>query len=65
MQERTLLQNNIDSVSDVENILNDNVGLIEMGEEEGDDSIIVDAESELSVLKEKSARMELSRLPST
>ena len=51
MQERTLLQNNIDSVSDVENILNDNVGLIEMGEEEGDDSIIVDAESELSVLK--------------
>ena len=62
MQERTLLQNNIDSVSDVENILNDNVGLIEMGEEEGDDSIIVDAESELSVLKEKSARMELESL---
>ncbi len=62
MQERTTLQNNIDSVLEIENTLNDNVGLIEMGEEEGDESIVADAESELSQLKEKSARMELESL---
>jgi len=62
MQERTTLQNNIDSVLEIENTLNDNIGLIEMGEEEGDDSIVTDAESELSQLKEKSARMELESL---
>jgi peptide chain release factor 2 len=62
MQERTTLQNNIDSVLEVENTLNDNIGLIEMGEEEGDASIVAEAESELFKLKEKSARMELESL---
>lgn len=62
MQERTNLQNNIDDVLGVENTLNDNIELIEMGEEEGDDAVVEEAENELAKLKEKSARMELESL---
>lgn len=62
MQERTILQNNIDNVRDVENSLADHIGFIEMGEAEGDDTIVNEAESDLAKLKEKSARMELESL---
>lgn len=62
MQERTSLQNSIDSVRGVESSLADNIDLIEMAEEEGDQSVVSEAESDLSALKEKSARMELESL---
>ncbi len=62
MQERTNLQNNIDDVKAGENTLADSVGLIEMGEEEGDESVIAEAEAELQSLHTKSARMQLESL---
>jgi peptide chain release factor 2 len=62
MQERTILQQNIDAVVEVEQSLNDNVEMISMAEEEGDDDLVVECETILSSLQVKSARMELESL---
>ncbi len=62
MQERTILQQSIDAVLEVEQSLNDNVEMIFMAEDEGDDDLVVECETILSALHVKSARMELESL---
>ena len=51
MQERTRLEGQISAVRDVETNLNDNIELIEMGEAEGDEDIVTEAESALGAMK--------------
>jgi peptide chain release factor 2 len=51
MRERTRLENSISGVREIETNLNDNAELIEMGEAEGDESIVNDAEQALEAMK--------------
>jgi peptide chain release factor 2 len=62
MKERNTLAARIDGVKALMNGLNDNVGLIEMGEAEGDDDIVAEAENALARLKEEAGKKELESL---
>ena len=62
MKERNRLDQKIQAVKNVESGLNDNVELIEMGEEEGDDSIVAEAEAALKKLRDDAARMQITSL---
>ncbi len=62
MRERQVLLDKLNGVEAMERDLNDNVELIELGEMEGDDSVVADAESALRALKEKAAAKELEAL---
>lgn len=62
MRERTTLAARIDAVRAVENALNDNVGLIEMGEAEGDAGIVAESERALLALRDEAAKKELESL---
>ena len=62
MRERTTLQDQIDSVQDVEITLCDNVDMITLAEEEGDDDLVLESERNLSTLQTKAAKMELESL---
>ena len=62
MRERTGLDQKIGAVREIERDLADNLGLIEMGEAEGEASIVDEAQVALSVTRELSAKMELESL---
>lgn len=62
MQERTILQNNIDDVTAIEQQVQDLSDLIELGEMEGDAEVVAEAESDFAKLQQKVARMELESL---
>ena len=62
MQERTTLENGISAVRDAEQSLSDHIELIEMGEEEGDDTIVAEAEAALGKLKITLERQQLESL---
>jgi peptide chain release factor 2 len=62
MRERNRLEKRISSYRDIEQGLDDNVGLIELGEEEGDDEVVAEAEKALAGLKDRAGRMELESL---
>jgi peptide chain release factor 2 len=62
MKERTRLQGQIDNVKSIESTLSDNIGLIEMGEEEGDAGIVAEAESALAELKITARKKQLESL---
>ena len=62
MRERTTLQTCVDGVRGIENRLNDAVGLIEMGEAEGDSGIVAESERAIEALKEEAAKRELESL---
>lgn len=62
MQERTRLSEKIDVVKEIEAGLNDNVGLIELGEEEGDEAIIKEAEDSLEKIKSRTDKLQLQSL---
>ncbi len=51
MRERTRLDDQINAVRSIETNLNDNIELIEMGEAEGDEGIILEAEKALETMK--------------
>ena len=51
MRERQTLENGINAVKYVTQALNDNVELIEMGEEEGDQTVVSDAEDAIRALR--------------
>ena len=53
MRDRNRLEAKIKAVREVESALNDNTGLVEMGEEEGDDAIVAEAEAALEKLRDK------------
>jgi peptide chain release factor 2 len=62
MRERTGLDQKIGAVREIERDLADNLGLIEMGEAEGEASIVNEAQAALSATRELSAKMELESL---
>lgn len=62
MRERQQLEENIDGLRKLEARLDDNVGLIELGEEEGDDEVVRDAEQALRAMKDDIARRQIEML---
>ncbi|MEX5730192.1 peptide chain release factor 2 [Rhodovulum iodosum] len=62
MRERQMLVDAIDTYKGISQDMEDNVELIELGEMEGDDEVVREAETALKVLKEKAAQKELEAL---
>ncbi len=62
MRERTGLDQKIGAVREIERDLADNIGLIEMGEAEGEASIVDEAQAALTATRELAAKMELESL---
>ena len=62
MQERTSLEDSLQGIGKVTRELDDNVEMIELGEAEGDASIVTEAENTLKALKKEVARRELEAL---
>lgn len=62
MKERTRLDGQVAKIKHIEATLNDNVELIAMGEEEGDESIVSDAEKTLTALQQDVAKYQLESL---
>jgi peptide chain release factor 2 len=62
MRERQQLDDSVNGIQRLTASLNDNVELIAMGEEEGDQSIIADAEHSIRALKGEIARLQVEAL---
>jgi peptide chain release factor 2 len=62
MKERTRLSDKINAVRAIETGLKDNLGLIELGEEEGDAAIVAEAEKNLETIKHTAEKMQLANL---
>jgi peptide chain release factor 2 len=62
MQERTALEDNLGSIGRIEQELDDQVTLIELGEAENDAKVIAEAEAALKNLKTEAGRRELEAL---
>src|SRR5205823_6585051 len=62
MQERTSLEDALNGIGKVERELEDNVGMIELGEAENDEGVVAEAETALKNLKKEVARRELEAL---
>ena len=62
MRERQMLDSSIKACNELQNALDDNIGLIELGEEEGDEDVITEAEAALKTLRDEAARRELEAL---
>src|SRR5579871_1897960 len=62
MQERTSLEEQLSALVRIEREVEDNVGMIELGEAENDAGVVADAETALKRLKAEVARRELEAL---
>ena len=62
MRERQQLDDSIAGVKRLEQAMNDNIELIEMGEEEDDESVVKDAEDQLKALKTEAARRQVEAM---
>jgi len=62
MRERTRLETALASFRELENALSDNVELIEMGEAEGDEEVVAEAEAALRDARDLAAERELETL---
>ena len=62
MRERTRLDDQISNVRELEQSLNDNVELIGLGEEEGDEEVVSEAEQALAEMKVSAERQQLQSL---
>jgi peptide chain release factor 2 len=62
MRDRQVLLDKIATLEALERELNDNVALIELGEAEGDEAVVAEAEAALRALKEKAATKEIEAL---
>ena len=62
MQERTNLEDQLNAIGRIESDLEDNIGMIELGEAEKDQQVINEAEQALRALKAEVARRELEAL---
>src|SRR3981189_858156 len=62
MQERTSLEDALSGIGKVERELEDNIGMIELGEAENDEAVVADAEKALKNLKKEVAKRELEAL---
>jgi peptide chain release factor 2 len=62
MRERTALENQLNSIGRVERELDDQVTMIELGEQENDQKVVAEAEAALKALKAEVAKLELEAL---
>lgn len=62
MRERNRLDSQISKVREVEQSLNDNVELIALGEEEGDDAVVSESEAALAAMKKQVQKQQLESL---
>jgi peptide chain release factor 2 len=62
MQERTSLEDQLGGIGNVERELEDQIGMIELGEAENDAGVVAEAEAALKALKKEVARRELEAL---
>lgn len=62
MRERQQLESGIKTISDIESEISDNSELIEMGEEEGDEDVVADAEKALTILHADMGRRQVETL---
>ena len=62
MQERTSLEDALTGIARVERELEDNIGMIELGEAENDAGVVAEAETALKDIKKEVARRELEAL---
>jgi len=62
MQERTALDDQLAALGRIERDIEDNIGMIELGEQEGDRSVVADAEAALKALRAEVGRRELEAL---
>src|SRR5467141_3811922 len=62
MQERTSLEDSLQGIGKVERELEDDIGMIELGEAENDEGVVAEAETALKALKKEVARRELDAL---
>jgi len=62
MRERQQLDDGINGVKQLEQQLNDNIELIELGEEEGDQGVVKEAEDTLKALKAEAARRQVEAM---
>ena len=62
MQERTSLENQLSGIGKTERELEDQIGMIELGEAENDAAVVTEAENALKALKKDVARRELEAL---
>src|ERR1700746_3687010 len=62
MQERTPLEDALNGIGKVERELEDNIGMIELGEAENDAGVVTEAENALKELKKDVSRRELEAL---
>jgi peptide chain release factor 2 len=62
MQERTSLEDSLSALGRIEREVEDNIGMIELGEAENDASVVAEAETALKKLKAEVARRELEAL---
>lgn len=62
MQERTSLEDSLTGIGKVERELEDQIGMIELGEAENDQGVVTEAEAALRALKKEVARRELEAL---
>ena len=62
MRERTQLETAVNGYKALEQDLQDDLDLIEMGEAEGDQTVVADAEKALYALKDRAAKLELESL---
>ena len=62
MQERTSLEDRLGSIGRIERELEDQIGMIELGEAEKDDGVVTEAETALRALRKDVAKRELEAL---
>jgi peptide chain release factor 2 len=62
MQERNALEDQLKAIGRIEQELEDQIGMIELGEAENDQAVIADAEQALAKLKAEAGRRELEAL---
>lgn len=62
MRERQQLDSSISTIQDIENELEDHLGLIELGEEEGDDEVVSEAEAALGTMHKDMGRRQVKAL---
>ena len=62
MQERTALDDQLSGMRRIEQDLQDNIDLIELGEAEGDEGVVLEAEAALTKLKAETARRQMEAL---
>jgi peptide chain release factor 2 len=62
MQERTALEDNLNAIARIEQELDDQITLLDLGEAEGDRKVVAEAETALKTLQADAARRELEAL---